>query len=104
MEAIEQHVLDLEKQIAVLQTELRCMEEARELQAREYERRLGELNHAHAQEIVRNAASVPRELWETRNMQMDKWMREIDRWRWVSIGAGLAGGGLMGVAARLLLR
>lgn len=90
--------------IAVLETQLVGLREAISLQAREYERRLQELNHAHQNQMDRNAQYISREAWEIRNAEIDKWRREIDMWRWVSIGAGIVGGGLGGIVGRMLLR
>ena len=86
-------------EIAVLKERLASTAEAIKKQAIEYERRLQELNHAHQQQMDRNAQYVSREAWEIYNGKMDDWRREVDRWRWISIGAGCAGGG--GVALLL---
>lgn len=51
--------------IAVLETKLQSADEARVLQAREYERRLQDLNHAHQQAVDRNATFVSRELYDS---------------------------------------
>jgi hypothetical protein len=51
-----------EVRIAVLETRLKMADDARELQAKEYERRLDDLNHEHKRNIERNAAFVSREL------------------------------------------
>jgi hypothetical protein len=56
--------------IAVLETKLANADGARILQAKEYERRLGDLNHAHQQAMERNATFVSRELY-------DSGMREV---------------------------
>jgi hypothetical protein len=51
--------------IAVLETQLVNADKAQELQAREYERRLQDLNHAHQQAMERNATFVSRELYDS---------------------------------------
>jgi hypothetical protein len=56
---------DYAVRIAVLETLLKKADEARALQAREYERRLQDLNHAHQQAMERNATFVSRELYES---------------------------------------
>jgi hypothetical protein len=92
----------LDKQIAVLQERLRGAELALQNQADEYERRLQELNHAHQQQMERNAEYVSREAWDAQNRAIDIWRREVDKWRWISIGAGIAGGGFAGFIAKII--
>ncbi len=88
--------------LAVLETRLNGTIENITLQAREYERRLGELNHAHQQQVDRNAEYVSRELWDTKVAEWETWRRQIDQWRWISIGVAAGAGGLAGYIARLL--
>lgn len=99
--------------IAILETRVSGLKENIDLQAKEYERRLQELNHAHQIQMDRNAQYISREAFELystgvasstaiRTAEIDKWRREIDQWRWISIGAGLCGGGLVAMLARLI--
>lgn len=86
----------LDKELAVLRAELEASQEARVLQAKEYERRLQELNHAHQIQTERNAQYISREAFELYTAKVDEWRRAVDQWRWFAIGAGIAGGGLTG--------
>ena len=67
-----------ERAIAVLKTRLRAEEAARKL-----------LRHEHEQQA-------------SRNLELEVWRRQVDRWRWMSIGAGLAGGGLVAMISKAL--
>ncbi len=99
--------------IAVLQEQITALKESIVLQAREYERRLSELNYAHQNQLDRNEQYVSRESWEIKNAAneraiseryalIDEWRRSIDKWMYISIGAGITGGGLMALVVRLL--
>ncbi len=88
--------------IAVLQEQITGLKDAIVLQAKENERRLQELNHAHQAQIDRNAQYVSREAFELRTREIDKWRREVDMWRWISIGAGIAGGGAAAAVFKVL--
>ena len=55
-------VFDESLEIVALREQLQGIREARDLQAKEYERRLGELNHAHARAEASSQHFVPREL------------------------------------------
>ena len=89
---MEPTLADLDKQIAVLQERLRASEIALSSQAREYERRLTELNHAHQQQQDRNAQYVSREAWELNNKEGEARLNVIERQqsRAYGIGAGFA--------------
>ena len=91
-----------EIKIAVLESLLQGLRENIALQAKEYERRLTELNHAHQNQIDRNAQYVSREAWELKLSEQESWRREVDRWRWIAVGAGIAGGGLTAIVTRLI--
>ncbi len=95
-------IVELDKMVAVLQTELKCGRDARDLQAKEYERRLQDLNHAHEQQEKRNSEYVARESFEVYIATMEKWRREVDMWRWIAIGLGIAGGGTIGGLVHLI--
>ncbi len=67
-----------EVHIAVLQTEVTNLKQSIKLQAAEYERRLGELNHAHQIATERNAEFVSREAFEQRDKELDNRIRELN--------------------------
>lgn len=58
----------------ILSTRENLLKEALLKQASEYERRLTELNHAHATAMENWARSMPRELFE-------QWEKEYDKWK-----------------------
>lgn len=58
----------------ILSTRENLMEKALQKQASEYERRLTELNHAHATAMENWRTSMPRELF-------DQWEREYQKWK-----------------------
>lgn len=55
---------EYESRIVRLEEKLAAADKAKELQAREYERRLQDLNHAHRQAMERNATFVSREIYD----------------------------------------
>jgi hypothetical protein len=76
------------RDIAVIQTKLDNILIAIEKQAKEYERRLQELNHAHQQQMDRNATYIARETYEADGKTMDakmgalsKQVNDIDTWK-----------------------
>lgn len=100
-------MLPIDVRIAVLESRLLAAREAMELQAREYERRLAELNHAHENQAEQNSHFVSRELWESkadahqrqddiRYAEIVAWRREVDRQRWITLGIAAASGGTLG--------
>lgn len=96
-------VHELETEVAVLQERLSNGNEAVKLQALEYERRLTTLNHAHEQQVQRNLDYVSRETWEQKNVELEKWQRGIDQWKWTSLGiGGLTGAGLAALVNKLV--
>lgn len=78
----EQRLQEIKDLIDLRVTQEREMREASQtsiaqantLALREIERRLGELNHAHAQAMENWARTLPRELFES-------WQKEYDRWK-----------------------
>ena len=70
---------DLRRQIAVLTERLRGVETARELQAKEYARRLEELNHAHREAKERNALFVTREAYDVTVREWTIWRAGVDK-------------------------
>lgn len=93
--------------VAVLKEKIVGIERAISKQALEYERRLTELNHAHAQQVARNETYVPRETADAnartiteRFNALQKQVSDIDAWKQrvtgiqigIAIGAGLTGG------------
>jgi chromosome segregation ATPase len=78
-ESEKSEIAKLRTEIAVLQQQIRGLENARDLQAKEYQRRLEELNHAHAKAEARNAEYLPRELFESTINEFRMWRREVDK-------------------------
>jgi len=110
-------VNDLAIRVAILETQLEAAQMAMKLQAREYERRLDELNHSHAQQVARNANYVGREVWDLHvtgndakfNILSDRLNRfDVTHSRLtgmaigISIGAGFAGGSVGALIMKLL--
>src|SRR5437667_5151568 len=97
---VEDTIAELRTEIEILKVRLEAANEAKQLQAREYERRLMELNHAHAEQVERNAQYVSREAFDlahqaheakddARFRELETRFRLLDRWLWLSIGAGI---------------
>jgi hypothetical protein len=63
-----------ELKIAILEERLRGMRDAIEKQAREYERRLTELNHAHEKQVQDQSTYVSSDRYEG-------WQGEINAWK-----------------------
>lgn len=61
-----------------VEREFRALEKALDLQAREYERRLELLNHAHAEAQRILATYLPRELYERAHQEVVEWQRKAD--------------------------
>ena len=61
---IEHQQKMVQKDLSLLDQRLDMTEEARKIQAVEYERRLTVLNHAHEAAVEAQAKTVPREMWE----------------------------------------
>lgn len=93
----------LEVELAELKVEQRCSAEARDHQADEYARRLMELNHAHQQQIERNANYVGREIFESRFSVHEIRISALEKWMWAGIGAaGIVGGGVGWMLSHLI--
>jgi hypothetical protein len=94
--------------IAVLETEVKNLKEAIKLQALEYERRLAELNHAHAQAVSDKNKFMTSELFYSKYDEIAKWRSELDQWRsrivGIAIGIGSVSGLIGGVIAALVAR
>lgn len=63
-------IQELTVEVAVLKTRLKSSELALEIQSREYERRLEELNHSHQAAVVDRAQYVTRELHDQLNQEL----------------------------------
>ena len=79
-ESHEQHsfnVVLLEHRLTLLEAAVEASDRALLVQAREYERRLADLNHAH--ELAKEAAAltVPRETFDRFVFQIDAWKEEV---------------------------
>lgn len=90
--------------IAVLEERVRGLDKALLLQASEYERRLDELNHAHAQQVERNAQYVSRELWDSRNKEVDDWRRAVDNRLSRNVGIAIGVSAVAGLAVSLIVQ
>lgn len=58
------HALMVKREKEKVSIQLRSLARALKLQAKEYERRLQDLNHAHTQAQERNASYIPRETFD----------------------------------------
>ncbi len=94
--------------IAILETEVDNLREAIRLQANEYERRLTELNHAHARATDDRNKFVTTDLFYSKQDELSKWRNELDQWRsrimGIAFGVSAATGALAGVIMRLFLK
>jgi hypothetical protein len=85
--------------IAVLEEKIAGLQKAISLQAAEYERRLTELNHAHAQATTERRQFLQQDVFMTFKDANNNWQREMEVWRsrviGIGIGSGLAGGGVV---------
>jgi hypothetical protein len=99
---------DQQVKIAVLENEVRNLKSAIELQAKEYERRLSDLNHAHAQATVDKSKFVSGELFYAKLDEVAKWRSEMEKWQskviGIAIGLGSAAGGIAGIIASFIAR
>lgn len=73
-------IQELTVKIAVLEERIRGREEALQLQASEYERRLDDLNHEHDKNKERNAEFVRREQYDATLNSLTVWRRTVDDW------------------------
>ena len=69
---------DPQTRISVLEERIRGMEQARALQATEYERRLDDLNHAHEQARQTLATYLPRDVFEKVEQGWTAWKSKVD--------------------------
>lgn len=96
--------------LSILKTKIKGLKTATKLQAREYRRRLDELNHAHAQATEDRNKFVTGELFYAKVDEAQKWRGEMDRWRsrvigvatGIGIGAGVGGGLIVALIMRLM--
>jgi hypothetical protein len=77
---------------------------ALELQAKEYERRLDELNHSHTLAAARYAQFVSRELHDREFSRVDRDINSLARVVWIGVGIALLGEGLLWLTVNHLLR
>ena len=80
----------LEAQIQFLESRVEAQQLANEralsIQAREYERRLDELNHAHATAVQTLATYIPREIADKRFDELLGKISALEQWQAKSIG------------------
>ena len=77
---------------------------ALELQAREYERRLEELNHAHTKASVKDATFVTRDLHDREFARVDKEAALLARIVWVGVGILMIGEAVLWAMLNHLIR
>ena len=101
--------------LKVLRTELKSLRllvetvrqadlKALELQAREYERRLEELNHAHTKASVKDATFVTRDLHDREFARVDKEAALLARIVWVGVGILMIGEAVLWAMLSHLIR
>ncbi len=99
---------DAAVRIAVLETQIKGLKENIVLQAKEYERRLTELNHAHDQAVTDKAKFVNLDIFYAKLEEISKWRSEMDSWRnrviGIYIGLGLASGVVSGLITVMVSR
>ena len=104
----DERLMDALIKIAVLETEVLGLKENIILQAKEYQRRLAELNHAHEQATSDKAAFLRKETFDAKIAEFSKWQNEMDVWRsrviGIGVGAGIGGGLASGGAVALLMK
>ena len=71
-------IQELTIEVAVLKTRVNGKEEALRIQAAEYERRLDDLNHAHALARQTLATYLPREIFDKIWSGWEDWRRAVD--------------------------
>ena len=69
--------LQLKHEREIREERERAAKLALDLQAKEYERRLDTLNHAHADALRAQAATVPRETFEAFKAENQKWQTTV---------------------------
>ena len=105
----------VETRLAIMEERVSSIQTATRLQATEYERRLQELNHAHAQQAERNALYLPREYFDMHHSQLESEVEstrraielrlvELELWRWKSTGIAIGAGGVLGALISFLMK
>jgi hypothetical protein len=97
-----------ETNIAVLIERISNLKQQITTQALEYERRLTELNHAHARAAEDKNKFTTTELFYAKIEEINKWRLEMDQWRakviGIAIGVGAVSGGVVGLVLNMLRR
>ena len=81
---------DLTVRIAVLEEKVAASEREKVLQAREYERRLQDLNHAHEKQVRDQATYISEDKFNGFLGEVNAWRGAMDAWKGTVVGA-LAG-------------
>jgi hypothetical protein len=68
---------ELTTRVTVLEEQLKAMREAKELQAKEYERRLTDLNHAHERQVEDQATFVSADKFEGFQGEINQWRNTV---------------------------
>jgi len=105
---------DLILKVAVLEERIANAKESLEKQAREYERRLTELNHAHEQSVEDKMDFLERSVYEKSEDEHDQWRRSVatrldimagrDATKAATLALALAVIGVLGSLISLFLR
>jgi len=80
----------IEVRLARLEERVKSFDLARELQAKEYARRLDELNHAHERAVADRAGTVTRTVCDLRHSVIDGKVSELKENQAISKGKSLA--------------
>lgn len=72
-------IVALEVRVSVLEERMRGRETALQLQGNEYERRLAELNHAHAKQVKDQATYISQDKFEGFLAETHVWRGKIDK-------------------------
>lgn len=103
--------MDLEIRVALVEQQLRFEKEIREEQAKEYARRLDELNHAHAEAVRVQNTYVSEEVYDRDHRETRERIEKIERFdseqqgRYAMIAVALTiGSAILAVSVNVIIR